>query len=355
MIQYAYMALRPLLLRLNPECSHHIAMRALAVLSNLPIVPKLIHNDYSVRDSRLQQDILNLNFPNPVGLAAGFDKDAEAIEAFFSIGFGFAEAGAVTIHPQKGNSPPRLFRYSKYESLQNAMGFNNNGKLAMIKKLKNQYPFNFPLGINIGKNKKTPPEKSLDDYAELLDSLKNFCDYFVVNISSPNTPGLRDLENRKFVEKIFMIAADITTKPVFLKVSPDQKIPKLLELGETAVQNGAAGIIATNTTTNYSLLPQVRPFGGLSGKVLTEKSFEVLSALAKKLYGRTILISVGGIDSGLEAYRRIKEGASLVQIYSAMIFKGPGLVRKINNELLDLLDRDKLSSITAAVGINHRE
>ena len=350
-----YKAIRPLLLKLDPETSHTLAMRALALLPYFPILRGYVYNRYFVNDDRLQQNILNLCFQNPVGLAAGFDKDAQVIEAFGKLGFGFIETGTVTVNPQKGNSRPRLFRYPEHESIQNAMGFNNRGKSAMIKKLRKGYPFSFPLGINIGKNKKTPPEKSLDDYSELLHSLQGLCEYFVINLSSPNTPGLRDLANRKFVETMFKIATQITTKPVFLKISPDQEISELIEVGETAVQNGAAGIIATNTSTNYSLISTARPFGGLSGKVLTRRSFEVLKALAKKLFGRTILISVGGIGSGLEAYRRIKEGASLVQVYSGLIYQGPGLAKRINRELLELLDRDGLDNIAQAVGKNRKD
>ena len=354
MIRLGYTTIRSLLFKLDPEISHTFAIRALTLFQKLPVLARPVLCYHSVATSRLQQTILNLRFQNPVGLAAGFDKDAESICGLSTLGFGFVETGTVTVRPQKGNPLPRLFRHPKYESLQNSMGFNNKGKLAMLDSLTKRHPFQIPVGINIGKNKNTPLEKSLDDYVDLLGSLQRVCDYFVINLSSPNTPGLRTLANNQFVEKIFTVSTEISEKPVFLKVSPDQELAAILDLAQTAVGAGADGIIATNTTTDYSLIPGVRPVGGLSGKVLREKSFHVLNALAKKLFGKTILISVGGIDSGLEAYQRIKEGASLVQIYSGLIYKGPGLVRKINKEILELLDKDGFNNITEAVGANQK-
>ena len=352
MMQLTYQILKPLLLKLNPEVSHALAIRSLRFLPHLPLLSNVFSAYYSIRNPRLQQNILNLSFQNPIGLAAGFDKDAEAIKTFSAIGFGFVEVGTVTRYPQKGNPRPRLFRYPKYESLQNAMGFNNAGVSSMLDKLKKSYPLRLPLGVNIGKNKDSPLDKSLEEYTQLLQSLQHFCDYFVINLSSPNTPGLRSLQNQQFVERMFLAAVELTEKPVFLKVSPDEEIHSLLDLAEAAVKNGASGIIATNTSTDYGLIPNSRAFGGLSGTILRKKSFAVLQGLAKKFYGRTILISVGGIDSGREAYRRLKEGASLVQVYTGLIYNGPGLIRKINNELLELLDRDGFTTITEAVGRN---
>ncbi len=204
--------------------------------------------------------------------------------------------------------------------------------------------------MNVGKNKATPPEEALGDYEILIRTLEPFCDYLVVNLSSPNTPGLRDLQNETFVRALLAAASGLTRKPVLVKIAPDLDPDAAATLAEVAVEAGAAGIVATNTTNDYSLLPGVRDFGGLSGKVLREKSFRVFEAVARRLFGRAVLISVGGIDSGAEAYRRIRAGASLVQVYTALVYQGPSLARRINEELLALMERDGVKEIGEAVG-----
>ena len=348
-----YPLLRRLLFRLDPEAGHAAGMTALRAAQALPPIRGALLRRNLVDDPRLRQTLFGRNgleIPNPVGLAAGLDKDAVAVGGMAALGFGFLEVGTVTPLPQPGNPRPRLFRFPAAGSLQNAMGFNNQGMEAMRRRLEAVYPLEVPLGINIGKNKATPPERALDDYEILMRGLAHLGDYLVVNLSSPNTPGLRDLQNEAFVRSVLGLAKEITAKPVLVKIAPDLEPEVAADLSEIAVEAGAAGIIATNTTTEYGLLPGCKDFGGLSGRVLREKSFRVFEAVARRLFGRAVLISVGGIDSGAEAFRRLRAGASLVQVYTGLIYEGPGLVRRINRELVELMEKEGLEGIGAVVG-----
>ncbi|MFL6294081.1 MAG: quinone-dependent dihydroorotate dehydrogenase [Thermoanaerobaculia bacterium] len=345
-----YPLLRRLLFRLDPEAGHAAGMAALRAAQALPPVRSALARRNLVDDPRLHQTLFGREVPNPVGLAAGLDKDAVAVRGMAALGFGFLEVGTVTPLAQPGNPRPRLFRFPAAESLQNAMGFNNGGLEAMRRRLQAVYPLEIPLGINIGKNKATPPDRALEDYGTLLRGLAHLGDYLVVNLSSPNTPGLRDLQNETFVRSVLGLAQEITSKPVLVKIAPDLPPDTAADLCEVAVEAGAAGIIATNTTTEYALLPGCRDFGGLSGRVLKEKSFRVFEAVARRLFGRTVLISVGGVDSGEEAWRRLRAGASLVQVYTALIYQGPGLVRRINREILGLMEREGVAGIGEVVG-----
>ena len=220
-------------------------------------------------------------------------------------------------------------------------------------------PFNTTIGINIGKNKATSLKDSILDYQALIENFKDVADYFVVNISSPNTPGLRDLQNEEFIKEIFKLTSSLTRKPVLLKIAPDMPTQNAIELSIIAIESGASGIMATNTTIDYDLLPEVSfkelgKKGGLSGKVLKEKSYKLFQTLGKELYKDTTLISVGGIDSAKEAYSRIKAGASLIQIYSSFIFQGPALARDINLGLITYLKRDGFNHISEAIGIDYK-
>ncbi len=349
-----YPLLRRLLFRLDAETSHGIGMAALRAAQALPGLAAAMARRNLVTADGLRQTLFGRDFPNPVGLAAGFDKDAVAVCALAALGFGFVEVGTVTPRPQPGNPRPRLFRHPAEHSLQNALGFNNGGMEAMRRRLARLHPFALPLGVNLGKNKATPPERALDDYETLIRGLHEVCDYLVVNLSSPNTPGLRDLQNEAFLRSVLGLAAGITAKPVLVKIAPDLTPDQAVALSETAVAAGAAGIIATNTTVDYTLLPGAKDFGGLSGRVLREKSFAIFEAVAKALFGRTVLISVGGIDSGAEAYRRLRAGASLVQIYTALIYEGPSLPRRINEEILRLMERDGAKGIAEVIGADRR-
>jgi dihydroorotate dehydrogenase len=303
-----------------------------------------------VDDPRLAQTLFGRVFPNPVGLAAGFDKDGVAIGAMPALGFGFVEVGTVTPRPQPGNPHPRLFRHPEAASLRNALGFNNAGMEALAERLERLLPYPLPVGINLGKNRDTPPEKALDDYRTLVHRLGGLADYLVVNLSSPNTPGLRDLQNEAFVSELLAAATGLTRTPVLVKLSPDLDEEAAATLAVAAVEAGAAGVVATNTTTEYGLLPGAPAAGGLSGAVLREKSYRQLRAIAPAVAGRAVLISVGGVDSGAEAYRRLRAGASLVQLYTALVYQGPGLPRRINRDLQALLERDGLPDVAAAIG-----
>jgi dihydroorotate dehydrogenase len=349
---FSYQTLKKILFKLDPETAHTMASLGLRAVAHCPIALRMFKEHYFVDDKMLHQKLFGRTFKNPVGLGAGFDKDGQYITAMPTLGFGFTEIGTVTPKPQPGNPKPRLFRLPDEESLQNAMGFNNKGSHYMIQRLKKLYFFDYPVGINIGKNKVTPEDQALSDYETLFKAFKGYGDYIVINISSPNTPGLRDLQNENFINAIFAMAKQITDQPVFLKIAPDMEVEDAVRLCKVAVDAGAAGIIATNTTIDYSLTdsPHKRSFGGISGALLTEKSYQLFRALGKELYGKTLLISVGGIDSAEEAYRRIKAGASLVQVYSMLIYRGPGLIKEINEGLIKLLKQDGYTHISEAIG-----
>ncbi len=346
-----YSHFKNIIFKLDPESAHHLVESTISTLARYsPSVLEKISGIYEVRDERLSQTLFNVTFPNPVGLAAGFDKNATMLDGLEAIGFGSIEFGTVTPMPQEGNPKPRLFRFPKYDSIQNAMGFNNEGLEAVKKRVSSYYPYKVPLGANIGKNKATTPSNTLDDYKKLIHAFHPISDYIVINISSPNTPGLRDLQNETFISSLFDMALRITDKPVLLKIAPDLEVKDAINMCKIALKHGAAGIIATNTTIDYSLLPDAKDVGGISGKVLKEKSFILFQALAKEFYGKTTLISVGGIDSGEEAYRRLKAGATLIQVFSAIIFEGPALVHDINNTILQLMKKDGYEHISQIIG-----
>ena len=342
---------KKLLFIFSPENAHNIVELIFRFFSNyIQIIPSILAQKYFVTNKTLQQQLLGTTFLNPVGIAAGFDKNATMIKMLTSLGFGHVEFGTMTPIPQSGNKKPRMFRYIDEQSIQNAMGFNNDGMHKIAKRVKKIYPYATPLGANIGKNKNTSEENALDDYRKLIKTFKDLSDYLVINISSPNTPGLRDLQNEKFIQELFTMAKQMTTKPVLLKIAPDLELSDAINICRVAIKNGADGIIATNTTIDYSLLNNSQNFGGISGKVLKEKSYNLFRELAKEFFGKTILISVGGIDSPQEAYKRIKAGASLVQIYSSFIFQGPRLVKEINQGVIDLMKQDGFNHISEAIG-----
>ncbi|MHC3994069.1 quinone-dependent dihydroorotate dehydrogenase [Thiomicrolovo sp. ZZH C-3] len=350
----AYESLKPWLFKLQPETAHHVVATLLRTANVCPSLFNRWLEKHFVADPILNQELFGRTFPNPVGLGAGFDKNATMIRGIQALGFGYTEIGTVTPKPQPGNPKPRMFRHIEEETIQNAMGFNNEGMYKVQQRLGARYPFTTPIGVNIGKNKVTPEQDAISDYTQLIRGLHDLGDYLVINISSPNTPGLRDLQNEAFIAELFAQAKAITDKPILLKIAPDMTPEQAVALATLAVEKGADGIIATNTTIDYSLVAQPKSIGGLSGKVLKEKSFAIFEAVAKELFGKTVLVSVGGIDSAEEAYRRIKAGASLVQIYSALIFKGPELIGDINRGLVELLKRDGYSSITEAIGADRR-
>lgn len=350
-----YETIKKILFKFDPECAHTLAGMGLRTLAHCTPMLRYFKEENFVSHPMLTQQFFGATFHNPVGLGAGFDKNGEYILSTPALGFGFTEIGTVTPKPQDGNSKPRLFRLIEDQSIQNAMGFNNKGSYAMIRRLKKLYFFDYPIGINIGKNKLTPENEALKDYETLIKAFKAYGSYIVINISSPNTPGLRDLQNEAFISALFGMAREITDKPILLKIAPDMSPEDAIALCRVAIDAGASGIIATNTTIDYSLTVHAKDFGGISGALLTQKSYALFRALGKEFYGKTLLISVGGINSAEEAYRRIKAGASLIQIYSMLIYEGPALIKTINEGLVKRLREDGYSHISEAIGADWKQ
>ena len=349
-----YNTIKKIMFNFEPETAHSIAEQGLKLLPYCYFINKYMVKRNFIDEEILTQNILGTTFKNPIGLGAGFDKNATMIKAMPAMGFGYTEIGTMTPLPQDGNPKPRLFRFPEEESIQNAMGFNNLGADVVVDNLKKVYPFSLPIGASIGKNKLTTEDKTLDDYKILIEKFKDISDYLVVNISSPNTPNLRDLQNEEFIKSIFGMAKKITNKPILLKIAPDMKSETAVLLSQTAIDSGADGIVATNTTQDYSLLENHKDFGGISGKVMSDKSYQLFREIGRELYDKTTLISVGGISDAKDAYRRIKAGASLIQILSGFIFKGPSMCKNINEELIQLLKADGYTNISQAIGVDFK-
>ncbi|MEO1928589.1 MAG: dihydroorotate dehydrogenase (quinone) [Nautiliaceae bacterium] len=342
--------IKPLIYKTDPELAHNLAELALSTARRCPLFFNPLIQRNFIDDPILNQKIWNLEFKNPIGVAAGFDKHAKMISAWPALGFGWGEVGAVTPKPQPGNEKPRAWRHIEYQAVQNAYGFNNEGVEVMKKRLSKIHPFILPIGANIGKNKSTPEDKAIEDYKILVKELNDVVDFFVVNISSPNTPGLRDLLNETFISTLFKELKTLTRKSILIKFSPDMQDDMIRNLANLSVENKADGIIVTNTTVNYDLVNSPIKKGGISGKPLAKRSYEVLQIVAKEVFSKVPIVSVGGIDSAQEAYKRIKAGASLLQIYTAIVYKGPFVARDINLGLIELLKRDGFSHISEAVG-----
>jgi dihydroorotate dehydrogenase len=356
-----YPYLRPLFFSLDPEQAHHLALQALVWLqkSGATAVPPL-------SDSRLGQELWGLRFPNPVGLAAGYDKNALAPLAWPTLGFGFAELGTITAKAQSGNPKPRIFRLEQDHALINRLGFNNDGATAIAARLAQDLPSGrthpIPLGFNIGKSKVTPLEEAVDDYVESCERLFPFADYLVVNVSSPNTPDLRKLQEadrlQRLLEALIManrrlaVQRQTYLKPVLVKIAPDLSDEEVVTIAQVAHTTGAAGLIATNTTIARppTLRTAIREDGGLSGKPLALRALEVLRLLFRTVDGKLPLIGVGGIFSAEDAYTRIRAGASLVQVYTGLIYEGPFLPRRIVRGLRFLLMRDNCRHLRDAIG-----
>jgi len=344
----------PAIRLLDPETAHRVTIRALA----LGLGPR----SQPARDPRLESTLFGLRFPTPVGLAAGFDKDAEAVSACRNLGFGFVEVGTLTPKPQSGNPKPRLFRLSDDRAVINRMGFNNGGAARAAERLArfdhaDGLP---PIGVNIGKNKDS--EDAVADYEACAERLACFADYLTVNVSSPNTPGLRDLQTADWLAQIVnaVHAAAIRTnvaKPILVKVAPDLDEQGEEEVAAIAKHEAVSGIIVSNTTITRpdSLRSRQRgEAGGLSGAPLFRPSTDILKRLYQRTDGTVPLVGVGGIASAEDAYEKIRAGASLVQLYSALVYHGPDLVGVITNGLSELLKRDGFASVTEAVGVDCR-
>ena len=350
-----YDTLKKIFFRFDPETAHKIAEFGLRALYATPGGLEALAKFGVYKDEILTQNIWNLSFDNPVGIAGGFDKNATMIAPLAALGYGHIDFGTFTPRPQSGNEKPRLFRLVSEQSIQNAMGFNNEGADVIERRVRKIYPFVIPIAANIGKNKATSNEDALSDYEALGRKFNGLCDFFIINVSSPNTPNLRALQENSFISELIGAMKKITNRPLVLKLAPDMSADQAIALCECAVQSGASGIIINNTSVDYSLSPNARDFGGLSGRLITEKSRKLFAQVARELFGRTILISCGGIDSAQEAYERIKSGASLVQIFTAFIFKGPFVAKAINEGLAELLRADGFNNISEAVGVNLKD
>ncbi len=336
--------LKPLFFLRKPEEAHHLTVGLTKFIFNLPVVSSVVNSIFELDDPRLEREVFGLKFKNPVGLAAGFDKDAKVIDEMAMLGFGFIEIGTLTPKPQEGNPLPRLFRLPQDESLINRMGFNNGGVLEAVERLKTRKS-DVLIGGNIGKNKITPNENAVDDYLFCLEALHGYVDYFVVNVSSPNTPNLRDLQEKEPLKRLLQAVKSANDKksnpkPILLKIAPDLTDGQLDDIVEIVRETGIAGVIATNTTIDRSKLitPQAEVesigAGGVSGKVLSRRSTEVIRYLHQKSKGEFPIVGVGGIFSAEDAIEKLEAGASLVQVYSGMIYEGPGLIKKIKKGLL---------------------
>jgi dihydroorotate dehydrogenase len=343
---------RRVLFSMDPEDAHLRTMRMLAATAPaLSVLSPL----FSIDDARLRSTAFGLPFLNPVGLAAGLDKHAEAVTAWPRFGAGFVEVGTVTPRPQEGNPRPRLFRLIEDSALVNRMGFNSAGADAVAQHLKAAGSTVAPVGINVGKNRDTPNESADDDYRRAIAVLKPYADYFVVNVSSPNTAGLRDLQRPATLHQLVdaAVRAAVGT-PVLVKLSPDLADAEMNESVDAIVAAGAAGIVATNTTTSRDGLRSARAAesGGLSGAPLRRRATEVCRRIYRRTAGQVPIIGVGGIGSAEDAYERVRAGATLVQVYTSLIYEGPGLFRRINRGLLRLLERDRVERIADAVGLD---
>jgi dihydroorotate dehydrogenase len=335
-----YQILKPLLFLLDPEKAHHLTFSLLKIPGIAAITGKFTKKE----DQNLARTVMGLRFKNPVGLAAGLDKDAIAFNELGSLGFGFIEIGTVTPEPQPGNATPRLFRLPKDEALINRMGFNNLGVKAAAIKLKNRKDRSVLIGGNIGKNKITPNENAVSDYVRCFIDLYDVVDYFVVNVSSPNTPNLRDLQEKEPLTALLHTLQQLNkskgNKPVLLKIAPDLTESQLDDIISIVKETGISGVIATNTTIKrdglqYSAeeLEKIGA-GGLSGKPLAKRSTEVIRYLKQKSSNAFPVIGVGGIHTAEDALEKLDAGADLVQLYTGFIYKGPGLIKQINEALL---------------------
>lgn len=337
--------LRKTLFKVNAEKAHNFSFGFLKVIFQLPFVKSLFYGAYNVNHPSLEREVFGIKFKNPVGLAAGFDKNAKLVNEFAFMGFGFLEIGTVTPKPQAGNAAPRLFRLPADEALINRMGFNNDGVQKVVRRLKIRYS-TIVIGGNIGKNKTTPNQNALDDYLILLNELYDVVDYFTVNVSSPNTPGLRELQERKPLTKLLSAlkeeaAKKPVNKPILLKIAPDLTDSQLEDIVEIVLETKVDGIIATNTTIDRSGLetPEAEidqiGAGGLSGKPLTSRSTEVIRYIHQKSGGTIPIVGVGGIHSAEDALEKLNAGASLVQLYTGFVYEGPALIKKINQLIIE--------------------
>jgi dihydroorotate dehydrogenase len=340
-----YSIFRKILFLFDAEKVHYFSTNALNFVLKLPLIKKVFKILFCFENKGLERNVFGLNFKNPIGLAAGFDKNATMFQDLEYLGFGFIEIGTVTPKPQSGNEKPRLFRLKKDEAILNRMGFNNDGLHAVKARLKNRKKNGLIIGGNIGKNKVTSNEDAILDYKIAFEELFDFVDYFVVNVSSPNTPNLRDLQEKEPLTKILAELQLLNLKmknqkPILLKIAPDLSNEQLDDIIDIVRETKIAGVIATNTTINRAELKtnvqmvESLGAGGISGKPLTNRSTEVIRYLHEKSDAAFPIIGVGGIHSPEDAIEKLKAGASLIQLYTGFIYEGPSLIKRINKEII---------------------
>ncbi|MCY7324505.1 MAG: quinone-dependent dihydroorotate dehydrogenase [Phormidesmis sp. CAN_BIN36] len=366
--------IRPILfsgLKADPEWLHQQTLRSLNWLEvRAPLIAKQwvlsqLNQSYCLSDDRLQQTLWGQDFSNPIGLAAGFDKDGIAANLWSGFGFGFAELGTVTFHAQAGNPRPRLFRLPADRAALNRMGFNNQGAAVLAQRLQGSHDAKIPLGVNLGKSKVTPLEEAATDYLESFKLLKEWGDYFVVNVSSPNTPGLRSLQSADQLEPILsaLQSENQAQKPLLVKIAPDLEWDAIADVLNLAQQYNLAGIIATNTTIRRDGLKTetiqatgnsvTEEAGGISGAPLRQRSTEVIRFIYQQTQGKLPIVGVGGIFTAEDAWEKITAGASLIQVYTGWFYEGPGMVRRVLEGLLQKLDEQNLHSLQDAIGLAH--
>ena len=331
--------IRPILFRFDPEKVHHFTFGMISFLHKIPGIPALIRSMYQVNHPKLEREVFGLKFKNPVGLAAGLDKDAKIYNELNNFGFGFIEIGTITPKPQDGNPKKRLFRLKADSGIINRMGFNNSGVQVAVERLKKNQ--GVLIGGNIGKNKVTPNDQAVEDYTICFHALYDYVDYFVVNVSSPNTPNLRALQDKEPLTELLSTLQSLNqqkskAKPILLKIAPDLTDEQLLDIIDIVNETKIAGVIATNTTISREGLQSEnkKESGGLSGKPLAKRSTEVIRFLSEKSNKSFPIIGVGGIHSAEDALEKIRAGASLVQVYTGFIYEGPKLVKDINKAIL---------------------
>ncbi|ARS90214.1 quinone-dependent dihydroorotate dehydrogenase [Natrarchaeobaculum aegyptiacum] len=349
-----YSRVRPLAFALPPETAHDLGKRALRAAQSTRPTRWALRRAYRYDHPALEVDLLGHQFPNPVGVAAGFDKNAEVTHALEALGFGFAEIGTVTPYPQVGNERPRLFRLREDEGMINRMGFNGQGMERVKARLETDGVPDVPLGVNVGKMNTSSEEEAIEDYRRVFDRLSPFADYVVVNVSCPNTPDSFDESSPEHLRAVFetLEAENDRDLPLLVKIGPDAPADSVRELVDVVVDLELDGIVATNTSTSREGLdsPERDEWGGLSGKPIEDRSTEVVRTIAEHTDGNLPIVGVGGVDSAGSAYAKIRAGASLVQLYTGFVYGGPATASRINRGLVTLLERDGFRSVEEAVG-----
>ena len=332
--------IRPILFSFEPEKAHHITFWWMKMIGKIPFAKNILRSIYQVKNEKLSREVFGIKFLNRVGLAAGLDKNALLIDEWENVGFGFVEIGTVTPLPQSGNDQPRLFRLPEDKAIINRMGFNNDGMEVIAERLKNRKS-KIIIGGNIGKNKITPNENAVDDYIKCFNCLYDYVDYFVVNVSSPNTPGLRALQDKEPLMNIMnqlqqLNLSKAKRKPLLLKIAPDLTNEQLNDIVEIAITAKLDGLIATNTTISREGLmhENAKETGGMSGAPLKNRSTEVVKYLHQQLQNKVPIIASGGVMTADDAIEKINVGAALVQVYTGFIYEGPALVKAINQKII---------------------